>query len=579
MIGLAFFNSTQTTLDINGPFLRFSSEPESATSDDGGSVTLTGIATAEFKHNPTIPGERVTNTGAIAYQWYIDGVAAEDISGKISGSNTNVLTLSNLVSPTDNGKTAFLRATYDGSAYQSEEGAITAGIAASTGNGVNQPLDTDTSSVAVAVIVNPTITIDTQPSDTTVGQGINATFNVSASVSDDSELTYQWSQDGSPLSDNSTVQGANTPSLTISSQTIETSSITVTISHPTAGNSPLTSDIATLSVVSNRAIIKWYLTSGDNVQLSGEINLSGGGGAGTIVGDSRFGASTIYQLHSTEEDIRVRMTLRAPAGRSYLSGGIGGLGGLGAISTFDVTLEKDVEHVLVLGGQDSPTGGRQGGGGGCFLYKKGVLLVAVGGGGAGGRVTNKGWNKEFNRGGNGGGIGMAGENGKPEISNNGAHSFPDGNLPTRGVFQGGTAFYVTGWTGTGNNQDTIFRGEGGRVSGCTAGSEYWQSRFSPCQDIGQARYTNNIGNVVSQTPIIQRGFKSVHLTNRHNGGNGAGTLQSGGGSGAVGGSIGDNGQGGGGGSGYTNGEVSVVTRQEAIGFHGPNGIANFTLLD
>ena len=94
MIGLAFYSSTQTTLDLNGPFLRFTSEPDSETVNDGGSVTLTGVATAEFKHNPTtIPGERVTNTGAIAYQWYIGGVAAEDVSGKISGSQTNELTL------------------------------------------------------------------------------------------------------------------------------------------------------------------------------------------------------------------------------------------------------------------------------------------------------------------------------------------------------------------------------------------------------------------------------------------------------------------------------------------------------
>ena len=73
MIGLGFYNSTPTSLDLNGPFLRFTSEPESETVNDGGSVTLSGIATAEFKHNPTtIPGEFVTNTGSISYQWYID---------------------------------------------------------------------------------------------------------------------------------------------------------------------------------------------------------------------------------------------------------------------------------------------------------------------------------------------------------------------------------------------------------------------------------------------------------------------------------------------------------------------------
>ena len=585
MIGLGFYNVTQTTTDLNGPFLRFTSEPESSTVNDGGSVTFTGIATAEFKHNPTIPGERVTNTGTIGYQWYIDGVAAVDTTDKISGAQTNELTLSNLVSPADNGKKVFLRAVYNGSAYQSESGAITAGIAASTGNGVNQPVDTDTSNVTINV--KPTISIDTQPSDATRGQGINATFTVSASASDDSQVFYQWNQDGSPLSDSSTVSGANTPSLTISSQTLGDSSVTVTVSHPTASNSPLTSDTATFSVVANRAIIKWYLNTfaddtNSGTQRFGEINLSGGS-SGTLFGDSRFSNRSVYTFHSTEEDIRVRMTLKAAAGQSYLSGGRGGLGGLGGSSTFDITLEKDVEYVLRLGGQGVQAGGgNNGGGGGAFLYKKGTLLVAIGGGGAGGRNVGSGLNRNQQTGGNGGGMGMPGESGKSPgghgFVNNGADPFPDGILPTIGVFPGGTVFYVTGWTGIGPSQNTIFRGEGGRVSACPAGSEYFQSRFSPCQDIGQSRFIDASGQVINTTPIIQRGFKPEVLSNRDNGGNGAGLRQSGGGSGCVGGSIGDNGQGGGGGSGYTNGEVTVVTRQ-GVGNNGPNAFATFELID
>ena len=274
MIGLAFYNSTQTTLDLNGPFLSFTTEPDSETVNDGGSVTLTGVAAPSFKHNPTIiPGERVTNTGTIAYQWYIEGVAAQDVSGKISGSQTNQLTLSNLVSPTDNGKTAFLRATYTGSAYQSEEGAVTAGIAASTGNGVNQPVDTST----VTVVINPTITIDTQPQDATAAQGIDATFTVSVSTSDDTDVTYQWNQDGNPLSDSSTVSGANTPTLTISSTTVGDSDITVTVTHPTAGNSPVTSDTATFTVVSARTIVEYYQHGDDgDFYDSGSQNLFDG---------------------------------------------------------------------------------------------------------------------------------------------------------------------------------------------------------------------------------------------------------------------------------------------------------------
>ena len=84
MIGQAFHNATNTTLDLNGPFLRYTTQPSlSGEVSNGGSVTLSGIAT-DFKHNPTIPGERVTNTGSVAYQWYIDGAIAvdgTDISG------------------------------------------------------------------------------------------------------------------------------------------------------------------------------------------------------------------------------------------------------------------------------------------------------------------------------------------------------------------------------------------------------------------------------------------------------------------------------------------------------------------
>ena len=254
MIGLGFYNALNTTLDINGPFLRFTDEPAAATVNDGGSVTISGTAVAEFKHNPsTIPGERVTNTGEIKYQWYIDGVAAVDATDRISGSQTNEITISNLVSPTDNSKSVFLRATYEGSAYQSESGAITAGIARSTGNGVNEPLDTS----AVVITVNPTISITTQPVDATAAQGLDATFTVVATTSDGSDVSYQWNKDGVALLDSDTVSGSLTPTLSISGADIGTSDITVTISHPTAGNSPLISDTAVFTVVSSRDIVSY----------------------------------------------------------------------------------------------------------------------------------------------------------------------------------------------------------------------------------------------------------------------------------------------------------------------------------
>ena len=530
MIGLGFYNVTQTTTDLNGPFLRFTESPEATTVDDGGSVTLTGIATAEFKHNPTIPGERVTNTGEIEYQWYIDGTAAEDATDKISGSQTNELTLSNLSNPTETGRSIVLRATYAGSAYQSEEGAITAGIAASTGNGVNQPVET----TAVIVTVNPTISIDTQPVEQTAAQGIDATFTVVASASDGSDVNYQWNQDGNPLSDGGDVSGANSPTLTISSTTVGTSTITVTVSHPTAGNSPITSDGVDYQVVSARTIVNYYFhDDAGNYYGSGSKNLFEGNLSLTANPNRATQAIT---LHSPEQDITVKVSMGAAAG----AGRNGNNGGQGGTSTFLITLERDQEYYLALGSQVQPTGGANGGGGAAYLYKKGRLIVVLGGGGAAGNSGN---------GGTGGGIGIAGQNGGGRGGGRGGPTFDTGSLPTTGFFPGGQTYGGVNWTSP----------TAGRASGCPMGSSYFQSRYSPCDDIGVSRYRTSQGNEISQTPSITRGFKPG-IGHRNNGGNGSGG-NGGGASGAHGGDAGSSNSAGGGASGYSSGDVTVLTTQ------------------
>ena len=539
------YNVTQTTTDLNGPFLRFTSEPESSSVNDGGSVTISGTAVAEFKHNPsTIPGERVTNTGTIGYQWYIDGVAAEDITGKISGAETNELTLSNLVSPTDNAKSVFLRAIYNGSAYQSEEGAITAGIAASTGNGVNQPVDTST----ITVSVNPTITINSHPSDATAGQGIDATFTVSASTSDSSSVTYQWNQDGSPLSNSSTVSGANTPSLTISSETVGTSSITVTVSHPTAGNSPITSNSATFTVVALRALVNWE-------KVNGSGRFFGSDSQDLADGDIRFegdpnNPSILFSFFAPEKDTKIRMTLAGARGKDRGQYG----GGDGGLTVFNITLEKNTEYILKLGSQSQPTGGVNGGGGGAFLYKKGrIIVVSGGGGGAGTR----------GRGGIGGGAGVRGTDGRGSNPGRGGRRVSTGSLPTVGYSPGGVIYDVN-WTSP----------DGGRVSACAPGSTYFRNRYSPCEDLGVSKLRTFRGDIMSQTAVIDRGWKAG-IGNRNNGGNGSGN-EGGGGAGAYGGDAATgNGSGGGGASGYTSGDVEIVSSRNG----GNNDTKAFALLE
>ena len=520
MIGLGFYNAHNTTLDINGPFLRFTDEPASTTANDGGSVTLSGTAVAEYKHNPsTIPGERVTNTGEIKYQWYIDGVAAVDATDRISGSQTNEITISNLVSPTANTKSVFLRATYEGSAYQSESGAIIAGIARSTGNGVNEPVDTS----SALITVNPTISITTQPVDTTAAEGLNASFTVVAAVSDGSDVSYQWNKDGVALLDSDTVSGSNTPTLTISESDKGTSDITVTISHPTAGNSPFTSDTAVFTVVSSRDIVSYLQHNGSGDFFgSGSVNLFE---TSLTLTANPVNATRLTTFYAPEKDTTVLITLAAGAGQDKP----GVKGGKGGRSSFIITLEKDQEYAVKLGSTSAPTGGANGGGGAAFLYKGGRLLVAIGGGGGAGSSS---------KGGDGGGIGIAGQNGSGRGGGAGGSSISEGNLPTTGEYRNGT--------------------NAGRASACTIGSPYFRNNYTPCEDYGVSKFINYYGNAMEESPVILRGFKGG-IAHRNNGGNGSGD-EGGGGSGANGGNAAvASGSGGGGGSGYSSGEVTVLT--------------------
>lgn len=511
MIGLGFYNSTPTTLDLNGPFLRFTSEPESETVNDGGGVTLSGIATAEFKGNPS-----ATNTGFISYQWYLDGAALND-GNDVSGSGTNELTLSNLSSPADSGKSLFLRAEYVPSAYQSEEGAVTAGIARSTGFAPNAPVDTTNS----IITINPTITINTQPQDATAAQGQDAVFTIDVSTSDGSDVTYQWNVGGSPVSDSSTVSGSNTPTLTLSDTNIGTQTVSVTVTHPTAGNSPVTSDDADYVVVSARSIVSWDIFADSG-------SYTGGGSKNLFEGSQTFStASGTYpgiSLYAPEKDTKVRFTINAAAG----GGRNGNRGGEGGKSVFEFTLTKGVEHMFKF--SDGPV----------YMYRKGRLIVAIG---AGGVAGNSG------RGGDGGGIGVAGENGQGRSGGSGGSSFPTGTLPTIGVFPGGSVFGGMNWNAP----------DGGRVSGCPMGSPYYRNNYGPCDDVGTAKYRTTSGSEISQTAIIERGFKPG-LGHRNNGGNGSGG-NGGGGSGAAGGSAGSNDSGGGGASGYSSGDVTVISTQ------------------
>ena len=177
-----FFRLIPTKLDLNGPILGFSTNPVGVGTTNGGSVTLSGIATAEFPNS-------ANNDGSISYQWYEVGEGAVSNGDNVTGAATTTLTLSNLSTPGDNGRQFFLRADYQPAQR-------------TTGNAVNDPLDSDTATITI----DPLIEIIAQPTSRQALINTNATFTVDADLTDSSyttELSYQWQVDGEDVSDGS----------------------------------------------------------------------------------------------------------------------------------------------------------------------------------------------------------------------------------------------------------------------------------------------------------------------------------------------------------------------------------------
>ena len=180
----------QTTLDLNGPILSFTTHPFAASACTSGIATFIGIATATF---PTqTPENPATNTGYISYRWHQVGygeLSDGDLNGTtVTGSATTTLTLSGISSATlFNNSQYFLRADYIPSAYVVSGSDVTAGTARSTGNAINDPKDSE----SVLLTVFPNISVIKQPGITTTvnvpkqsanirirdGQGFDFTFS------------------------------------------------------------------------------------------------------------------------------------------------------------------------------------------------------------------------------------------------------------------------------------------------------------------------------------------------------------------------------------------------------------------
>ena len=114
MINQGFYSATPTKLDLNGPYMSFTSLPEGISGDPGDTVNLVGVATASFLG----AGATTINDGNVVYQWYEVGVGELSDGDRLSGTNTNTLTLTDLKSPGDSNRKFYLEAKYESTAYE-----------------------------------------------------------------------------------------------------------------------------------------------------------------------------------------------------------------------------------------------------------------------------------------------------------------------------------------------------------------------------------------------------------------------------------------------------------------------------
>ena len=540
-ISINIFRKIKTELELGVPTLSFSSQPTSQSNDPGESVTFAGTATS-------------SGDGTISYQWYENGTALSD-GGRISGSSTNSLTITNLQSPSDNGRSFVLRATY--------------APGATSGNATNSPLDSNT----VSLTVWPSLSITTQPTDQTTAVDTTATFSVVASISDSSygSIKYLWTRDGT------TIQNSTSNSVTITPTTTGTSTIQVTAYvDTTGGRKQVVSNTATLTSVSNRNIlsIEAFKSSGTDISTS-EVDFDPEGTNFTLNKDTFGSDYSIIQFYAKEKDLTVDLTMRGAAGSGRISSGIlQARPGEGGVSTIRFTMQKDVEYTL-LGISPSSA---------LFLYRGSNLIAVVGQGGDRENI-------EDGSGGDGGGVNIRGGSGTNILSfltgllgGDGGSLIQPGNLSLNGIWGSKSNF----------NEDNLQLGDtiastsnGGRTISCTKGTYWLNQGISPCSNNSSSKikYRNIDGNEVSGSSSLTRGFKPGYtITNTagkkivKSGGWSLTTRGSNGGNGATGGDGSEYGYGGGGGSGYTNGEVEIIQTQQG-GNSSTTSSVTFTILE
>ena len=348
-----------------------------------------------------------------------------------------------------------------------------------------------------------------------------------------------------PVNAIDTVSGATSPNLVISCGNVGIQTIQCKISHPTACNSPLYSNIVNLNVIDVRQIIniEKFEEGGSSTATLSSLDLNS-------VGVITFDATNtlgLTSLYASEADIDVTMELYGSKGLDN-NGYVGGQGGK---STISFTMKKGEEYIITRIPQSGINGG-------IFLYRKSRLIATVGAGGDAGK---------FGNGGAGGGVNVAGLSGEGRGAGGGGLLVASGTLPSNGIFGSTTDSATAILSG-----DSIATApNGGRTISCPKGNYWRRLGYAACQDVGTVQFYRADGTLVSNTAKINRGFKAGYGIRGTTGLgiNGGGN----GGNGATGGNGGTGGAGGGGGSGYSDGSVTIIQTQQG----GSNDIARVVL--
>ncbi len=331
----SLFKNIPTYLDLNGPNLSFSVNPSGTTNGNpGADLSLIGIATASF---PNV----ADNAGSLAYQWYEVGVGKLSDGGRIAGSATTTLTISNLVTPGDNGRQFYLEADYVPFQYV-------------TGNAINEPLNSGIGSITVSDVIE----ITTQPVPITGLTSTSHAFNIISNISGATEnLSYQWQVDGTDVSDG-----------TITKQSVETVGSNVRVTEQTFTTGSFT-------IPANATDIRLDLAGG-----------CGGRGADTHLhsgGNGGDGMAAWFSIPTSSSARAVYIEV-GKNGNDGLVGteSDGGLGGLGGVYANGGTGAKS--------GSTGLNGSGGGGGGATWVTIGGNHAIVVGGGAGGGGASESG---------------------------------------------------------------------------------------------------------------------------------------------------------------------------------------------